>query len=214
MNAPPSSPLLEVQQNTGPALLLLVDGSGVPIALNRSARQFFLQKERIAWADILQCDDLVVWNKRLAESLTSQTQISGWFRLRRFDHAIRQFVLRAEPRYDVEGTFAGFLVSGLDVSELGGEVGATGEQTEACADSSSQPGPPASSSGHELAKQWHDSLVKDATVLGAATDVLRDFIASSPTQEPLQLKALSQIERAAEAICVLVGELNSLSRRS
>lgn len=214
VNAPLPKPLLEVQQDTGPALLLLVNESGAPVALNRTARQFLFQKEQVRWADIIHGDDLPSWDTQLQESLESQTQISGWFRLRRFDHAIRQFVLRAEPRYDVEGTFAGYLVSGLDVTDIGGKARLSSPRSQTAVikvptnkDHDSEDVP-------VLARKWHDALVKDATVLRAATQLLRDYLSTSDCDHASKIKALDQLEHAVGGICDLVEELNGVSRQA
>lgn len=214
VNAPLPKPLLEVQQDTGPALLLLVNESGVPVALNRTARQFLFQKEQVRWVDIIHGDDLASWDTQLQESLGSQTQISGWFRLRRFDHAIRQFVLRAEPRYDVEGTFAGYLVSGLDVTDIGRKAQLSSVPSKPSVVTVPTEKDDGSGDVPVLARKWHDALVKDATVLRAATQLLRDYISTSDSDQISKMKALDQLEHAAEGICDLVEELNSVSRQA
>ena len=214
VNAPLPKPLLEVQQDTGPALLLLVNESGAPVALNRTARQFLFQKEQVRWADIIHGDDLPSWDTQLQESLESQTQISGWFRLRRFDHAIRQFVLRAEPRYDVQGTFAGYLVSGLDVTDIGGKARLSSARSQAAVVTVSTSQDDGAGDIPVLARKWHDALVKDATVLRAATQLLRDYLSTSDSDHASKIKALDQLEHAVGGICDLVEELNGVSRQA
>ena len=210
MTSPLNNRFLEVEQNTSPAVLILLDAAGAPVAFNRAARQLIHILDGIQWEGILHPEETKSWRDLIRLSLDKQVSVSGWFRLRRFDNAFRQFVLRAEPRFDHNGDFFGHHVSGLDVTEI-----ATGVQTG----NSNVPVEPASAKDDKqpdyrsVAKQWHDALVTEATVINVSTDVLLELIKDQPDNSEL-IDITLRARRSAVAICDQLKVLNQFSREA
>lgn len=210
MNSPLNNRLLEVEQNTSPAVLILLDANGNPVAFNRAARQLLSVVDGIPWLDVLHPSEAELWRNQIQISLQQQLPISGWFRLRRFDNAFRQFVLRAEPRYDHNGDFFGHHVSGLDVTGIAGDV-----QTLDAGQTATQV--PEAGRGQadrrSVAKEWHDTLVNEATVIGVSTDVLLELIKARPDNHEI-LDIAERVRRSAASICEQLKILNRVSREA
>lgn len=207
MNSPLNNRYLEVEQNTSPAVLILLDSDGVPVAFNRAARQLVQVVESMMWSDILHPEETGLWQDQIGVSLEKQIPVSGWFRLRRFDNALRQFVLRAEPRYDHNGAFFGHHVSGLDVTEIASESQPTSASVDPVALSTEF------DQRRAIAKEWHDALVNDATIIGVSTDVLLELIKAQPDNEEL-LDIAERTRRSASAICEQLTRLSLISREA
>lgn len=182
----PHPDIADVERNTAPGILIFSDHRGVPLSFNPAARRLLDADATTGWEQVIDVEDLDRFRLELQKATASQATVDGWFRLRRFDNAIRQFILRAEPRFDVSGQFFGHLISGLDVSGLPSvsEVSATvSERSEI----------------RELAARWHDWIVKDVTVISVSSEVIVDQLRDQSLSEPLG-NALNRLQRATESL--------------
>ncbi|MCR9199128.1 MAG: PAS domain-containing protein [Planctomycetaceae bacterium] len=185
----PHPDIADVERTTAPGILIFSDHRGVPLSFNPAARRLLDADATTGWEQVVDADDLDRFRLELQKATASQATVDGWFRLRRFDNAIRQFILRAEPRFDVNGQFFGHLISGLDVSGLPAVSEVTNPASER-------------SEVRELAARWHDWIVKDVTVISISAEVIVDQLRelqSSEADQPLNI-ALSKLQRAAESL--------------
>lgn len=189
----PHPEIADVELNTAPGILIFSDHRGVPLSFNPAARRLLDITPAATWDSFLDGGDVDRFRLELQKATASQSTVDGWFRLRRFDNAVRQFILRAEPRFDQGGQFFGHLISGLDVSGLP-SVNESG--TTASADSEAAA---ARRESREMASRWHDWIVKDVTVISVSVDVLLDTSRQQALPTEAQT-ALVQLDRAAASL--------------
>jgi len=189
-----------VEQDDCPSLLLFLNVEGTQISLNRSALLFFATNS-LTWDGVFVDSDSRLWQQKIAKSRTEQTPISGCFKLRRFDNAVRTFVLRAEPRYDHVGAFSGHVVSGLDITDVVSdrELPHDAPQQDASPDSVRQ-----------IAQKWHDELVSSVTVITISNDLLPDLISRGDSGAIDEL--LNRISIACASIRANVDSMNAIAR--
>ena len=108
----PHPEIADVELNTAPGILIFSDHRGVPLSFNPAARRLLDITPAATWDSFLDGGDVDRFRLELQKATASQSTVDGWFRLRRFDNAVRQFILRAEPRFDQGGQFFGHLISG------------------------------------------------------------------------------------------------------
>ncbi|MEO2015668.1 MAG: hypothetical protein ABGZ53_14990 [Fuerstiella sp.] len=134
----------------------------MPIAGNQTTRRFVASRAVVSWDRIVFAGDLERWDDVESTSIRDQVSLAGGFRLRRFDNAVRHFVIHGAPRFDGDGTYMGHLLAGLEVTEM----------TENRLDVA-----PVSPNGHadvlkRQAMVWHDQLVSAVTVISASANIL------------------------------------------
>lgn len=183
----PHPEIADVEQNAAPGILIFSDHRGVPISFNPAARRLFDLTSLATWDHVIDGEDLDRFRLELQKATAAQSTVDGWYRVRRFDNAIRQFILRAEPRFDRDGQFFGHLVSGLDASGLP-------SATESAAECDNE-----RKEVQELACRWHDWIVKDATVISVSVDLLLDELRPLHVSETVD-SSLNRLHLAAESL--------------
>ena len=193
-----------VDHDDSPSLLIWLDADGVPRSLNRAAFQFAATKTLDF--DVLFAEaDGRSWKEQIAASKREQKPVSGCFRVRRFDNALRDFVLRAEPRFDHDGHFIGHLVSGLDVTEVISETRQVSEVPRATTPELSD-----ATKLRRIAQQWHDELVSAVTVIAISSDLLPDLLSSGDSHRLAEL--LNRVSTASDIMRAKLESLNSIAR--
>ncbi|HIE95849.1 MAG TPA: hypothetical protein EYG03_28500 [Planctomycetes bacterium] len=147
----------QIESDDTPALQIWMNSDGLPVAGNQTTRRFVVSWDRIVFAA-----DLAWWDEAVRTSIRDHVSWAGCFRLRRFDNAVRQFIIHGEPRFDGDGTYVGHLLAGLEVTEM------TANQLDAI---------PVRHNGNpdvlqRQATEWHDQLVSAVTVISTSADIL------------------------------------------
>lgn len=186
-----------VRADTSPVLLLFASTSGQPLAINQAARDFINSGVLQSWQQLVDEPDLIRWQGIIHDAVRERVHFSKSTRLRRFDNAIRNFILRGEMRYTADGELAGYIIAGMDVTEL------TPEDKSEVAE---QP-----SVTHD-AQQWHDDLVSVSTVIRAYVDVLPDLFDQGNEQKVQEV--IRHLTQAATQLSDSVRELSSIARCS
>lgn len=186
-----------VNQDDSPAILVCSDSNGNPGAANHAARRFASTAGIESWSDLMMLPDHEDWSSSIKRSCIDSTPVCGVFRLRRFDNAVRTFIMRAEPRYDASGTFLCHIVSAMDISDFSDELSVNNEL-----------------SVQEIAGTWHERLVSISTVVSASTELIDsllpkdsspmcraavDKLLSSVAELRQQMQTLSSVSRSREA---------------
>ncbi len=187
-----------IEDDATPALQLLVNRSGSPVALNQTARRFVAESSINTWHRLFAENEISRWIDMISASSSQQIPVSGCFLLRRFDKAVRRFVLRAEPKYTGTGVFLGHVVSGMDISDI------TPAETQATQ--------PHQAVGSTDAMHWHDELVSVATVLSGYVDLLPDLL--NGHVHPNLADVLVKLQTASCFLRDTVTELSSRARAS
>ena len=182
-----------VNEDDSPAVLVCSDASGAPVAANQTARRFVPAEGIAAWSDLLVASDCEDWSTAIHRSCIDSAPVVGSYRFRRFDNAVRRFVVRAEPRYDSVGKFVGHIVSAMDISDIWQGLD-SGENSIV----------------KEIAGGWHDRLVSISTVVSVSTELIRDL---SPTDvSPMFRAAMDKLSVAVADLRTQIQTLSSVSR--
>lgn len=194
----------QLNGDVSPALQILVAADGRLLAMNQTGQRFVGGPEPAGWADLLADSDLSRWQQLLTTAAGQQVPLSGEFRLRRFDKALRRFILRAEQRYSQSGGFDGLMVSGMDISDLSTPNTVLDVRPTA---------PDAGSvAWTQEALRWHDELVSVATVVAGCGDVLCTLLQDSKRDDVQEV--LARLQAATEILRSTVTELGARGRRS
>ncbi len=193
----PDDILARVSKDDSPSLLVCSNTFGDPGACNSSTRRFMAKETLGRWNDLMQASDCDKWSAMMASACNSQKPVSGTIRLVRFDHAIRSFAVRAEPRYNAEGTFVCHLISCLDVTEL------LDTGTDVSSNETTQ---------QNDASDWHAQLVPHATVVSACADIIPDLLSSDA--DPMLIAVANKLTSASEHLRTKLRMLNGKARSS
>ena len=110
-----------VMADTTPSLLWMCDAQGKITYLNESRRAFTGLHPNAAhsdsWAECIHPDDLKNLLDTVSQALKTQQRFSMEYRLRRRDGVYRWMLDVAAPRVNGDGSFAGFIGSGIDTTD-------------------------------------------------------------------------------------------------
>lgn len=110
----------EVMANNAPVLIWSTNAEGRCIFVNRNWLTFTGrtpdQELGDAWPAALHPDDAVAFRRNYAAATADRRPYQLEYRLRRADGAYRWLLEKAEPRYDHDGNFEGFIGSCTDIS--------------------------------------------------------------------------------------------------
>lgn len=195
----PESTLVEkVRENEGSSIEILLNRFAQPVAVNQAVRSFLAASRLIRWQDLFAAEDVGRWESSIRTATTDRVPLRDCFLLQRFDKAICQFAIRAEPKFNRQGSYTGHLVSGIDITGL-----------LSSADTTPSSEPSFSDESNEAAK-WHDQLVAVSTIVKACTDQLPEMVAEPV---PPDLAALIvRLQSAGNTLRETVLELSSISR--
>jgi len=194
----------QIESDDTPALQIWVNSEGMPTAGNQTTRRFSATRTVASWESIVFAADLERWDDVLNTSILEQTLLSGCFRLRRFDNAIRHFVIRGEPRFDGRGAYAGHLLAGLEVNEM------TVNQLAVV---------PRNPNGNSdvvkrQALEWHDQLVSAATVICTSADIISTSLAVDSDADGSLIEVLRKLTAGCDALRSGIRMLSERSRSS
>lgn len=189
-----------VNRDDSPAILVCSDAHGSPVAANLTARRFIATEGLSAWSDMFMPPDHEVWGAAIRRACLESTPVFGNYRLRRFDNAVREFVVRGEPRYSSSGAFVGHIVAAMDVSELLSGVTPSGEPVVGRENSSVQ----------RIVGSWHDHLVSTSTVVSASAEMIEDLLPRDVS--PMCRAAIDELLRAVGDLREQIQTLSSVAR--
>ncbi|APZ95112.1 hypothetical protein [Fuerstiella marisgermanici] len=192
----------QLRADGSPAIQTFLTPAGHPEVINQTMRRFIADGSLASWEKLFDANDFTRWQELITSARSAQIPVSGAFRLRRFDQALRTFVLRAEPRYSSQGEFVGHIVSGMDITGL---------------DAASQPAETQapeflleSGSTATMAKGWHQQLVSVSTVISGCIDTLPDLLPEDPNPNLQQI--LASLYQANSRLRKTVAELAFVAR--
>jgi hypothetical protein len=189
----PDAIIDRVRADNSPAVLICSNASGFPVACNITTSRFAVAAAISAWDDLLIGADVEEWTKLLEGACLNHNACGGVFGFKRFDNAIRTFVLRAEPQFNDSGTLSCHLISGLDITDSLNQrhQSLTGEEFDL----------------RGRAKSLHERLVSTATVLVSSADIIEGVVMAPDTDGLLKIAS----QKLSVASRDLVEQLQTLS---
>ena len=185
-----------------PAIQAFLSPDGDPTVINQTMRRFIADGSLASWQSLFDPRDFTRWQELITSARSGQIPVSGAFRLRRFDQALRTFVLRAEPRYSSSGEFVGHIVSGMDITGL-----------DAASPSAESQVPDILLENYSTAtnaKDWHQQLVSVSTVISGCIDTLPDLLPEDANPNLQQI--LASLYQANSRLRKTVAELAFVAR--
>ncbi len=158
----------QIESDDTPAIQIWVNSDGIPVAANQTTRRFVASRAVVSWDRIVFAADLERWDDVLRSSICDQVSFSGCFRLRRFDNAVRHFIVHGESRFDCDGAYMGHLLAALEITEM--------TENQLDMDPISHNGNAAVLKRQAMA--WHDQLVSAVTVVSTSADILSTSLAA------------------------------------
>jgi PAS domain S-box-containing protein len=152
------------------------------------------------WVQGVHPEDLENCLDAFANSFNRREPFQHEYRLRRHDGEYRWVLVHGVPRFDAEGSFAGYIGSGIDVSER--------KQAEAALSSVSRK----LIEAHEEERTWiarelHDDFSQRIALLAVNLDRLKQGLRASEVQTK------HRVEEACERVSDLGSDIQALSHR-
>jgi hypothetical protein len=193
-----------LRDDNSPAIQAFSDQHGQPVVINKALRRFVADGALASWQCLFDPQDHDRWQELMLLARREQNPVSDTFRLRRFDQAVRTFVLRAQPHYDVGGEFSGHIVSGMDVTGLNVPAAPSSNALD------KSPNYQLEDVRRASASEWHRQLVSVSTVITGCIETIPDLLPSDVSPQ-LQI-VLSRLFQANSLLRKTVSELSTSAR--
>jgi PAS domain S-box-containing protein len=190
--------------NTAPVMIWMSDTDNGHTYFNQPWLEFtgcsLEEQLGSGWLQGLHPEDLENYLDAFANSFNRREPFQHEYRLRRHDGEYRWVLVHGVPRFDAHGSFAGYIGSGIDVSER--------KQAEAALSSVSRK----LIEAHEEERTWiarelHDDFSQRIALLAVNLDRLKQGLRASEVQ------TRHRVEEACERVSDLGSDIQALSHR-